>query len=93
MELGSGRGRDKNWGETDRWDLHDKVGLLYIAGYKILELEGRFRFWIFSAIHSICTFSTDTPGSSVHGILGDEGHFDGHISTPNEHYYIEPAAR
>ena len=36
---------------------------------------------------------TDTPSSSVQGIVTSDGHFDGHISTPNELYYVEPAKR
>lgn len=36
---------------------------------------------------------SDTPSSSVHGIVGADGQFDGHISTPSEHYYVEPAKR
>lgn len=40
------------------------------------------------------TFSIpDTPDSQIHGVLTEDGHFDGHISTPSEHYYIEPAHR
>ncbi|TRY69426.1 hypothetical protein TCAL_13190 [Tigriopus californicus] len=35
----------------------------------------------------------DTPDSQIHGVLTEDGHFDGHISTPSEHYYIEPAHR
>ena len=36
----------------------------------------------------------DLPSSSaVHGIVTEDGLFDGHISTPEEHYYIEPASR
>ena len=35
----------------------------------------------------------DSPSSSVHGIVTEEGHFDGHISTPTDHFYIEPAKR
>ena len=35
----------------------------------------------------------DSPSSSVQGIVTEEGHFDGHISTPTEHFYIEPAKR
>jgi hypothetical protein len=31
--------------------------------------------------------------SAVHGILTKDGLFDGHISTPLEEYYIEPASR
>ncbi len=31
--------------------------------------------------------------SSVHGIFTKDGLFDGHIVTPDESYYIEPAAR
>ena len=42
------------------------------------------------------TFKTfvDLPDSSaVHGIVTEDGLFDGHISTPVEEYYIEPASR
>lgn len=39
-------------------------------------------------------FLTDLPlTTSVQGILTKEGLFDGHISTPDEVYYIEPASR
>jgi disintegrin and metalloproteinase domain-containing protein 10 len=38
-------------------------------------------------------FLEDSPSSSVQGIVTEEGHFDGHISTPTEHFYIEPAKR
>ena len=31
--------------------------------------------------------------SAVHGIVTKDGLFDGHISTPLEEYYIEPASR
>ena len=31
--------------------------------------------------------------SAVHGIVTEDGLFDGHISTPVEDYYIEPASR
>ena len=37
--------------------------------------------------------SLDSPSSSVQGIVTEEGHFDGHISTPTEYFYIEPAKR
>ena len=38
--------------------------------------------------------SLDLPSSSaVHGIVTEDGLFDGHISTPEEYYYIEPASR
>ena len=36
---------------------------------------------------------SDLPSSSVQGIVTEEGHFDGHISTPTDHFYIEPATR
>ena len=35
----------------------------------------------------------DTPHATVHGIVDAEGSFDGHISTPSETYYVEPAHR
>ena len=36
----------------------------------------------------------DTPTATVHGIVDAEtGLFDGHISTPSETYYVEPAHR
>ena len=35
----------------------------------------------------------DTPTATVHGIVDAEGSFDGHISTPSETYYVEPAHR
>ena len=35
----------------------------------------------------------DTPSATVHGIVSAEGVFDGHISTPSELYYVEPAHR
>ena len=31
--------------------------------------------------------------ATVHGIVDAEGTFDGHISTPSETYYVEPAHR
>ena len=38
--------------------------------------------------------NVDLPDSSaVHGIVTEDGLFDGHISTPVEDYYIEPASR
>ena len=43
-------------------------------------------------LHLLLTFS-DSPSSSVQGIVTEEGHFDGHISTPTEYFYIEPAKR
>lgn len=36
---------------------------------------------------------SDTPDSTVHGILSRDGLFDGHISTPQEQYYVEPSHR
>ena len=38
-------------------------------------------------------FSDLPDASAVHGILTKDGLFDGHISTPLEEYYIEPASR
>lgn len=35
----------------------------------------------------------DSPDATVHGILTEDGLFDGHISTPHEEYYVEPAHR
>ena len=39
-------------------------------------------------------FFSDLPDASiVHGLVTEDGLFDGHISTPVEDYYIEPASR
>jgi hypothetical protein len=45
-------------------------------------------------INFVCFVFSDLPdASAVHGILTKDGLFDGHISTPLEEYYIEPASR
>ena len=45
-------------------------------------------------IDFVCFVFSDLPdASAVHGILTKDGLFDGHISTPLEEYYIEPASR
>lgn len=41
---------------------------------------------------SCCLFADDE-NSSVHGLLTQNGLFDGTISTKNDHYYIEPLSR
>ena len=38
-------------------------------------------------------FWADDELTEVSGVLTSEGLFDGHITTPNELYYLEPASR
>ena len=54
-----------------------------------LCLKNKYNVYI---LHRLLLF-LDSPSSSVQGIVTEEGHFDGHISTPTEHFYIEPAKR
>ena len=55
----------------------------------LLDQNNKYNVYI---LHSLLLF-LDSPSSSVQGIVTEEGHFDGHISTPTEHFYIEPAKR
>ena len=47
----------------------------------------------FIVLYRFIPLHADVPESSVHGVLTEDGYFDGHISTPLEQYYIEPAKR
>ena len=55
-------------------------------------LDQNNEYNVYILLHRLLLF-LDSPSSSVQGIVTEEGHFDGHISTPTEHFYIEPAKR